>query len=203
MAEAKKSPSKAKQILIPTLVLFLVALIATLLLALVNNVTAEKIAEQQKISEEAARKTVFADAAEFEAESRDGIDFYVAKDANGEAIGFVFLTSNKGYGGAVTATVGVDMEGNVTGVVPGDLSNETPGLGQNASKPKFLEQFVGKSGTIKVNKNTPADDEIQALTSATITSTAVANDVNDALAQFQKVHPTGDVITRASEGGEG
>ena len=39
------------------------------------------------------------------------------------------------------------------------------------------------------------------MTSATITSTAVTNDVNDALALFAEVAGTGDVITSASEGG--
>ena len=57
--------------------------------------------------------------------------------------------------------------------------DETPGLGANAVKPEFLEQFVGSDGPLTVGK-TPsgAENEIQALTGATITSKGVANAVN-------------------------
>ncbi|MBQ9066019.1 MAG: FMN-binding protein [Clostridia bacterium] len=202
---AKSGSGKVRQILIPTLALFLIALFATLFLSLVNNLTKDRIAAQNAATEAAARKTVFADAADFQekAITFQGArhTYYEALDKEGTLLGYVFNTSNKGYGGQVSATVGVDLNGQVTGVVPGDLGDETPGLGQNASKPKFLDQFVGKHGTIKVSKNAPAEDEIQAMTSATITSTAVTNDVNDALALFAEVAGTGDVITSASEGG--
>lgn len=188
MSETKKAKkSNAKEILIPTLVLFLIALISTLLLGLVNNVTKERIAAEQAASEAEARESVFTQAANFDEKSIDGQTYYVAKDKSGNVLGYVFNTSNKGYGGQVTATVGVDINGKVTGVVPGDLSNETPGLGQTATKPSFLKQFVGKSGTLSVVKNGAKDNEIQALTSATITSTAVTNDVNNATELYAKV----------------
>ena len=51
----------------------------------------------------------------------------------------------------------------------------------NAENPEFLEQFLGKSGTIGVQKNGSSDTEIQALTGATITSEAMADGVNQAL----------------------
>lgn len=188
MSETKKAKkSSAKEILIPTLVLFLIALISTLLLGLVNNVTKDRIAAEQAASEAEARESVFTQAANFDEKSIDGQTYYVAKDKAGNVLGYVFNTSNKGYGGQVTATVGVDINGKVTGVVPGDLSNETPGLGQTATKPSFLKQFVGKSGTLSVVKNGAKDNEIQALTSATITSTAVTNDVNNATELYAKV----------------
>ena len=200
--EAKKSKTSiSKEILIPTLVLFLIALISTLLLGLVNNVTKDRIAAEQAATEAAARKSVFTQAADFQKASIDGTEYYIAKAKDGSVLGYVFNTSNKGYGGQVTATVGIDMTGKITGVVPGDLSNETPGLGQNGSKPSFLEQFVGKSGTIAVVKNGPTENEIQALTSATTTSTAITNDVNDAQALFAKIAKTGTVVTSASQVG--
>ena len=57
--------------------------------------------------------------------------------------------------------------------------SETSGLGSNAKKDWFREQFVGGSGTLRVNKD---GGDIQALTGATITSRAVTNGVNAALA---------------------
>ena len=46
---------------------------------------------------------------------------------------------------------------------------------------------VGKTGKVSVVKNAPGENEIQALTSATITSTAVVNAVNDAVDQFNEI----------------
>lgn len=187
MSETKAKKSNVKGILIPTLVLFLIALISTLLLGLVNNVTKDRIAAEQAASEAEARESVFTQAATFEEGLVDGQTYYIAKDKSGTVLGYVFNTANKGYGGDVSCTVGIDVNGKVTGVVPGDLSNETPGLGQTATKPSFLKQFVGKDGTLSVVKNNPQGNEIQALTSATITSTAVTNDVNNAQELFAKV----------------
>ena len=172
-----------KEILVPTISLFIIALVATLLLSVVNGLTAGKIAESNAAAEAAARQTVFPEAKKFE----DKKDYFIAEDANGNTLGYVFMTSSKGYGGDVAVTVGIDNEGSVTGIVPGDLSEETPGLGQTADKPEFLAQFVGKDKPITVVKSQPGDDEIQALTSATVTSTAVTNAVNDAFMQYETV----------------
>ena len=57
--------------------------------------------------------------------------------------------------------------------------SETSGLGSNASKPAFKDQFIGKSGTLAVSKD---GGEIEALTGATITSRGVTESVNSALA---------------------
>lgn len=188
MSETKKEKKGGvKAILVPTVVLFLIALISTLLLGLVNNMTKDRIAAEQAASEAEARESVFTQAETFDEAMIDGNTYYIAKDKDGTILGYVFNTANKGYGGSVSATVGIDVEGKITGVVPGDLSNETPGLGQNATKPSFLKQFVGKSGTLSVVKNSPKDSEIQALTSATITSTAVTNDVNNAQELYAKI----------------
>ena len=172
-----------KEILVPTITLFVIALMATLLLAMVNNVTADRIAAAQAAAEAEARQSVFPDAKNFVEKS----NYFEATDADGNVIGYVFNTASKGYGGDVPVTVGIDADGAITGIVPGDLSNETPGLGQNASNDNFKAQFVGKTGKITVVKNAPGENEIQALTSATITSTAVANAVNDAVDQFNDI----------------
>ena len=56
-------------------------------------------------------------------------------------MGYVFETEASGYGGKVKVMTGIDAEGAITGVVI--LSHdETPGLGANAEKPDFLNQFL-------------------------------------------------------------
>ena len=57
----------------------------------------------------------------------------------------------------------------------------------NATKPSFLEQFIGKTLGIAVNKNEPAENEIKALTGATITSKAVTSAVNTALEYYAEI----------------
>ena len=101
-----------KEILVPTITLFLIALMATLLLSLVNSVTADRIAAATAAAEAEARQTVFSDADNFVEKD----NYYEATDADGNVIGYVFNTASKGYGGDVPVTVGIDVSGTITGI---------------------------------------------------------------------------------------
>ena len=185
----------AKDILTTTFSLFIICLVATLLLAVVNNVTFAKIQEQTAKAEAEARVAVLPDAKDFKEVKKGGnVDYYEGVDANGETVGYVFNTvgESKGYGGAVSVTVGITTDGNITGIAPADLSNETPGLGQNAGKAKWQAQFVGESGVLQVVKDEKAaadtsDGKINAITSATITSKAVTSAVIAAVEKFEEI----------------
>ena len=117
----------AKDVIIPTLVLFLVSLLVTAALAGTNLLTKDQIKVQNELAAQASRKVVLPAAETFE-EAPDK-SYYIGKDAGGQTVGYVFSTqSNAGYGGAVGVMTGIASDGNVTGVVI--LShNETPGLG--------------------------------------------------------------------------
>jgi electron transport complex protein RnfG len=66
-------------------------------------------------------------------------------------------------------------------------SNETPGLGANASNPKFRDQFKGKeSKNLEVTKDPSQKDKIQAMTGATISSRAVTKGVKEAVDQYNE-----------------
>ena len=177
--------SKIKEIVIPALSLFIICIVVTALLGLTNAVTAPKIEELAVETQEAAKKEVLADAASFgEAEqtqlSGTTYTYYKGLAADGSVMGYVVETVSKGYGGDISLMVGVGVDGTVHGVSILSI-NETAGLGMNAENPEFLEQFLGKSGTIGVQKNGSSDTEIQALTGSTITSEAMADGVNQAL----------------------
>ena len=177
--------SKIKEIVIPALSLFIICIVVTALLGLTNAVTAPKIEELAVETQEAAKKEVLADAASFgDAEqtqlSGTTYTYYKGLAADGSVMGYVVETVSKGYGGDISLMVGVGADGTVQGVSILSI-NETAGLGMNAENPEFLEQFLGKSGTIGVQKNGSSDTEIQALTGATITSEAMADGVNQAL----------------------
>jgi len=178
----------AKDILVPTVSLFIISLVATILLALVNGFTAPKIEALAGENAAASRKIVLPIASDFKEVKKDKVTYFEGKDADGNTVGYVFTTdcTSKGYGGVVTVMTGIDKDGKVTGIELLTL-NETPGLGMNAKKDSFKDQFKGMSGVIGVSKTAKTDTEIQALTSATITSKAVASAVNVALELYSEI----------------
>ncbi len=180
-----------KEIFIPTISLFVISMVVTALLAVTNSVTAPKITELQIEIENQTKTQVLSIAQEFsEAKtvSLDGVDYtyYEGYGESKDLVGFVFTTSAKGYGGDIVTMVGVKADGKIAGIDFLSIS-ETAGLGMNADKDEFKAQFVDKSGDIGVNKNSPAENEIQALTGATITSKAVTDAVNIALDLYEEV----------------
>ena len=183
--------SKAKEIIVPAVSLFLICVVVTALLALTNAVTAPKIDALAVETQEASKKQVLSSAASFSEEKqveKDGVSYtyYDGLTSDGSVVGYVFVTSAKGYGGDISVMVGVLGDGTVAGVNILSI-NETAGLGMNAKNQSFLDQFLGKSGEIGVAKNNPSDTEIQALTGATITSRAMATAVNTALSLYAEI----------------
>ena len=105
------------------------------------------------------------------------------KDASGAVVGHVINSmSNNSYGGAVKLSIGFDMDGTITGVGIREIS-DTPGLGLKAKDAKYRDQFIGKNAeSLTVTKSgATADNEIDAISGATITSNATTNAVNAAL----------------------
>ncbi len=109
----------------------------------------------------------------------DAVNEALASAAPAEAAGETTSVSatKKGFGGDVYVEVSLDAEGKIAAVVVGDDKfAETPGLGARAQEEEFTSQFVGKSGALELGK------DIDALAGATITSQAVVDAVNEALA---------------------
>ena len=181
-----------KEVLIPTVSLFLICTIVTFLLAITNSVTKPEIEKLRVETENTMKVAVLPVATDFSEAKKVTLDkveytYYEGYDENKEISGYVFTTNSKGYGGDVVIMVGIKSDGTVAGMDFLSIS-ETPGLGMNADKDGFKSQFVGKSGNIGVNKTGSTDNEIQALTGATITSKAVTNAVNIALELFEEVN---------------
>lgn len=176
----------AKGILIPAAVLFAICVVVSAALAGTNLLTMDKIAQQQALKAESSRKIVLEAAQSFQEEN--GGEYYTGL-ADGQAVGYVFETESKGYGGTVKVMTGISTEGEVTGVVILSHS-ETPGLGANAENPDFLDQYkqAAPDGGIQVIKyQTPGQGQIEAMTGATITSKAVTDAVNLAIEQYKAV----------------
>ncbi|MBR3815634.1 MAG: RnfABCDGE type electron transport complex subunit G [Clostridia bacterium] len=168
-----------KDIIVPTIALFIFCLVATALLAGTNMITKDKIADNAVQTEIQSRKLVLPEGVTYSdaVEADDGVTYCTGYDSEGNEVGYVFTAGAKGYGGTVTVMAGIDTEGKITGVEILSHS-ETPGLGANAVKPDFKNRFIGKSGILTVDKNSNEGQNVQAITAATITSKAVTNAVN-------------------------
>lgn len=174
-----------KEILVPTIALFVICLVATALLGGTNELTADKIAQVAEQAAAKARMSVCEGAVDFQpTEVTVGDAVYVcytALDAEGNTVGYAITTQDKSYGGTIEVMTGFDAEGRITGVEILTIS-DTPGLGMNAKSENFRNNYLGKSGELTVSKTPTAENEIQAITGATITSEAVTRCVNAATA---------------------
>ena len=139
----------------PIVVLSVISLIASLLLALVNGMTAPVIAENTKRTTLAAYVGVLpsvSDASELE-EVTDyttaGITGVVKTPDGSTAI----KAEEKGFdGGILTVIMGFDANGAETGMWV-DASTQTKGIGSNVSSDDFLAQFDGMDGTQNQTQN--------------------------------------------------
>ena len=100
--------------------------------------------------------------------------------------------TEQGFGGDVT--VHATIADNAISELTIDTPNETEGLGKRASEAEFTEQFIGKTGPF-----TFGEDGIEALSGATVTSTAALKAINRAVSG-EEAAPAG---TESSEGASG
>jgi len=178
MTEEKKSLRLDWATLKLAVILFAFAAAVAVALGLVNRIT------QDRIADFAAKKTAEAMRAVLPAEKYIPVtDFAALKIDPVKAVyaagdeGWVIMVTPSGFGGEIEMAVGVDKSGAVTGVSIVSMS-ETSGLGANARRESFRSQYIGKSGGVALKKQ---GGEIDALTGATVTSTAVTKGVNAAL----------------------
>ncbi len=183
MTETKFRFDKGMVKTVVTLLAF--AAVVAFLLGLVNDVTAENIAKHKADKTMAAMETVLP-AGEYSQVIYEG-DPSVASVYRAGDDGWIVEVTPSGFGGLIDMMVGVDKSGAVTGVSIVSMS-ETSGLGANASRESFRSQYVGKTGSVKLKKQ---GGEIDALTGATVTSTAVTKGVNTALAVAQELMKEG------------
>ena len=121
-------------------------------------------------------------------EGDDKFDFNIAKKENGDVLGYIFVTSARGYGGDISVMTAIGVDGKIIEISILDATNETPGLGQNVTKESFYSQYKEKSGDVTVVKNgaDSSANQINAWTGATISSKAVNTAVKTAMANFSE-----------------
>lgn len=160
----------------PVLVLVVICLVVSALLAVTNEITAPIIkqnAEEQALKD---RQELLPDAVGFtEHTYPDDRVKSVHVDTGGS--GMIVVAGMTGYGGIVTTTVAIDMEGNVINMRV-DASTETKGIGSKVADAAFTDKFVGynaESGSVDI------------ISGATYSSQTVIDSVNLALDAYKAV----------------
>lgn len=189
------------------LALTLITLVAGVALGGVYEITKDPIARQEAQAKAEAYEQVFTDAAAFEEVKmddtliqtiRDQLDqegykaqsieeIMRAEDQSGEMLGYAFtVVTSEGYGGDIQFSMGVQNDGTLNGISILSIG-ETAGLGMNADTPAFKDQFVGKQveQLQYTKKGATQDDEINAISGATVTTNAMTNGANAGLCAFR------------------
>ncbi len=177
--------------------LTVIALVVAALLGLVNNITADKIAEIDAENTRIAMSAVVPEGSEFtdKLEISDDVaaaaaaqggkltELYGVKNAGADA-GYVMKIAASGSQGTITMMVGVDANKAITGISVVSHS-ETSGIGTkvmgnepNTAGVPVLDQFMGLSGSgsLVVGKT------ITAISGATVSTKGITMGANAALA---------------------
>lgn len=189
------------------IIFVIITIIAGVSLAAVNSVTKEPITKQNELIIQNSYRAVFKNGSKFNTNKKleqlvkdfpeiikerhedfgeNGIvvtDILVAYDKNEKIIGHVIkVTTKDGYGGNIDLVVGIDLNDEITGIEIIAI-DETVGLGMNAKNENFRNQYYHKNvDYFIITKNgKKSEDEIDALSGATITSKAFNNAINGAI----------------------
>lgn len=186
--------------------IFVITAVMGAALGLVYSITKKPIEEANLKAKEAAYAEVFPNIKEVIPISEDE-SFYkeitaVVQNAGYESVtvdevnlvantdgnlngAIIIVTTSDGYAGDIQLVVGIDMECNIKGISFLSIS-ETVGLGMEAQNEEFLSQFYGKGFVeFEYSKSGAVDEnEVDALSGATITTSAVVEAVNAAIYTF-------------------
>ena len=202
IGKTRKTNKEPFRIPKPVIALTLIAAIAGVALSGVFSMTKDTIEEQDRLAEAAAYSEVCPEAKSFAFSDKvqeilgdEGIDqggahinaCYIGKDDNGNVVGYALSVSTQGFGGQIIMAMGLTPEGEIISISFTEI-NETAGLGMKATESEFRNQFGGKSGTLALVKGAAStENEISAITGASVTSNAVISAVNAGLEFYDTV----------------
>ncbi|MDF2698560.1 MAG: electron transport complex protein [Haloplasmataceae bacterium] len=177
------------------LILFIISAFSGLILGVVNEFTAEpiKAANAEKLSK--GIKEIFPNIDPLSLNDANNTvsivdedyeelkEYYIIKDTAGNLLGYAVKVLAPGsYNGKLTVLVGINTEGKVVGLSYLALG-ETPGVGSRVEEPDFINYFLNITDTSHIAKLL-IDKDIDSVSGATFSSTAVKNSVQSALDYF-------------------
>jgi electron transport complex protein RnfG len=118
-------------------------------------------------------------------------DVYEAADADKQVLGFAFVGTGSGFQDKIKLVIAVNKD--CTKLLGFEVlfSNETPGFGSRITEAWFRDQFVeAPAETLEVVKSgdpDKKDNQIVALTGATVSSDAVAKIFNNHIAALREL----------------
>ena len=143
----------------------------------------------ENFSTEKAAKVLEADGQE----NADIENVFRALDANGELLGYtITIVTHEGYSGDIEFMIGVALDGTIHNMSLLSI-NETPGLGMNAEEeylPQITELKADQIAYTKTGKI--ANNEVNAISGATITTNALTNGINAGLSYFRSINIGGE-----------
>ena len=168
----------------PIVVLVIICIVVTGALAATNGVTAPIIEEAKVAAENAARTELLPEAEgaftpveNVEVENVSAI--YVADNRAGTII----TSSAKGYGGDVVVMTAITPDGTIKQIKVTEQA-ETKGIGSKVvDTPSYWENYQGLDASQPLVLN----EDVDAVTSATISSTALINAVNSAIEAYNAI----------------
>jgi electron transport complex protein RnfG len=185
-----------KDILRLGLILFVIAAIATGILAYVNSVTLPKIELRKAKEAEETRQKLMPDAKSFtevKAKADTSFVYYIANNDKDEVLGYSFVAMKRGYSSNIKTMVALDKNYEIISIQVID-QNETPGLGTWCADPSFPEKFKGKKPyELVVDKD---GGPIKSITGATITTRAITSSLHEAIVKVKTD------LENAKEGGK-
>jgi electron transport complex protein RnfG len=159
----------------PTVILFAICFVMTLLLAFTYQTTKPVIEEMEFAAVGDAIAKVLPGASDYGQwvglTLPEGVTEVYTAD-----VGYVFKSGAKGFNGTVTYMIGINLEGGVTGIEMFD-HDETPGLGTKVAAPEYLERYSGDA----------SPDDVAAITGATRTTNSLKNALKQAKAAYEIV----------------
>ncbi len=163
----------------PIIVLATICIVTSALLALTNSITAPIILESELQAAQEQRNALLPAKSFTKLETTiEGVtEVYKAEDD----LGYVITAEANGYNGAVPVMVAFSSDGNILGVsfLP---NTETPGFGQKVREEKFQIQFA------KMPAQTITLSEIDAVSGATVSSSAAVEALNRAIKAYGQAH---------------
>ncbi len=175
--KAEKAPAEGSTAYTVRMVVILAAICTgiALLLSVVNMLTENVIAENVVKEQNKAVLSIFPDGEEVKEYTLDSGETVFAIIKDGGIIGCCVNSVGSGYGGDINLMVGIDTDGNVSGISFVSMS-ETPGVGTKVKGEGFVSQFIG------LGENAVIGENVDGISGATFSSKGVAEAVNNALA---------------------
>lgn len=140
--------------------------------------------------------------------STDGRRVFEVFDDAGNLRGRAVVAESAGFSDRIRLMVGFSRDNSKLLGIAVLESRETPGLGERIREPEFLEQFNGRPTSVELQVVKPgqsAEQPVDAISGATISTKSVVRAVNEAIAEMQSRNESASVDTLtegANDGGQ-